>query len=108
MKKSTGWIVLIYGLLVAALGCLGYYKTQSKPSLIAGVAAGATLMLSSFWLFKKSRGALFFVFITVLSLTALFCYRYAVTRANIPALLSLLSASVLIYLLLQIARWRHL
>lgn len=39
----TAWIVLIYGLLVAIGGIMGYVKAQSTPSLVAGVGAGLIL-----------------------------------------------------------------
>ena len=39
----TAWLVLIYGLLVAAGGVMGYVKASSSASLIAGVAAGLAL-----------------------------------------------------------------
>lgn len=39
----TAWIVLVYGLLVAIGGIMGYVKAQSMPSLVAGVGAGLIL-----------------------------------------------------------------
>jgi uncharacterized membrane protein (UPF0136 family) len=38
-----GWLVLIYALLVAAGGVMGYAKAGSTASLVAGVAAGLAL-----------------------------------------------------------------
>lgn len=40
----TGWIVLIYGILVAAGGVIGYARAQSVPSLIAGGVSGLLLI----------------------------------------------------------------
>ncbi|MBI1766311.1 MAG: TMEM14 family protein [Acidobacteria bacterium] len=48
---STPWVVLIYGILVAAGGVMGYAKAGSTASLVAGavsgllLAGGAALML---------------------------------------------------------------
>ncbi|MEP7340605.1 MAG: TMEM14 family protein [Acidobacteriota bacterium] len=39
----TAWIVLVYGILVAVGGVMGYVKKSSMPSLIAGVGAGLVL-----------------------------------------------------------------
>ena len=39
----TAWLVLIYGLLVAAGGVMGYLKASSTASLIAGLLAGLAL-----------------------------------------------------------------
>ncbi len=38
-----GWLVLIYAILVAAGGAMGYAKAGSMASLIAGVVAGLAL-----------------------------------------------------------------
>lgn len=40
---ATAWIILIYGILVAAGGAYGYVKAQSMASLIAGVVSGVLL-----------------------------------------------------------------
>ncbi len=39
-----GWIVLIYGILVAAGGIMGYARAKSAPSLIAGGISGLILI----------------------------------------------------------------
>ncbi len=40
----VAWLVLIYGILIAAGGVMGYVKANSTPSLVAGVAAGIALV----------------------------------------------------------------
>ena len=39
----VGWLVLVYALLVAAGGVMGYVKAGSMASLIAGLVAGLAL-----------------------------------------------------------------
>lgn len=39
-----GWVVLIYGILVAAGGIMGYARAKSAPSLIAGGISGLILI----------------------------------------------------------------
>jgi uncharacterized membrane protein (UPF0136 family) len=39
----TAWLVLIYGLLVAAGGVMGYARAGSMASLIAGTVSGLAL-----------------------------------------------------------------
>lgn len=48
----TAWIILIYGVLVAAGGVLGYVKANSTPSLIAGGIAGLLLIGSGLAMLK--------------------------------------------------------
>ncbi len=44
---ATPWIVLIYGILVAAGGTIGYLTAQSRASLIAGGISGALLVVAA-------------------------------------------------------------
>lgn len=50
----VSWLVLIYGILVAVGGVMGYVKANSTPSLIAGVGAGLLLVGSSVAMMKNS------------------------------------------------------
>lgn len=51
---STPWLVLIYGILVAAGGVMGYTKAGSKASLLAGGLAGLVLLGSSALMWRGS------------------------------------------------------
>ncbi len=44
---TTAWIILIYGVLVAVGGVMGYVRAQSVPSLVAGGVAGVLLIASA-------------------------------------------------------------
>ena len=50
----TSWIVLIYAILVAVGGIMGYVKAQSSASLIAGVLSGVILVGSAIAMMKDS------------------------------------------------------
>ena len=39
-----GWIILVYGVLVAAGGIMGYARAKSAPSLVAGGVSGLILI----------------------------------------------------------------
>ncbi|MBA3322686.1 MAG: TMEM14 family protein [Pyrinomonadaceae bacterium] len=44
MKLMVAWVILIYGLLVAVGGVMGYVRAQSLPSLLAGGISGLLLI----------------------------------------------------------------
>ncbi|MGH9766431.1 MAG: TMEM14 family protein [Blastocatellia bacterium] len=51
------WLVLIYGILVAAGGVMGYVKASSMPSLIAGGISGIALVGSAVAMMKGAYSA---------------------------------------------------
>lgn len=50
----ASWIVLIYAVLIAAGGIMGYTKAGSMASLISGVVAGIVLAGSAWAMMKGS------------------------------------------------------
>lgn len=54
---TTAWVILIYGILVAAGGAMGYFKAGSMASLIAGVGSGLLLAGASMAMMKGSYQA---------------------------------------------------
>lgn len=54
---STPWLVLIYGILVAAGGVMGYAKAGSTASLVAGGISGLLLAGSTFLMLRGSYQA---------------------------------------------------
>ncbi len=92
--------VLIYGILVALGGLMGYLKARSIPSLVLGLLFGVALILSA--LFAGAEGGLpaDLPLWLVLGLTVLSLYRLNLTRRFMPAgLLVLLGAIVAVILL---------
>ncbi len=50
----VSWLVLIYGVLVAVGGVMGYVKANSAASLAAGLGAGILLVGSSIVMMRNS------------------------------------------------------
>jgi len=53
----TAWIVLVYGILVAVGGVMGYVKANSTASLISGGGAGLILIGASVAMMKGAYPA---------------------------------------------------
>lgn len=107
LKKSTSWAVLIYGLLIIGLGYLGYEQAGSLPSLYAGVGFGSLLVLGSFLMFNGVRWGSYLALTTTVALTAVFSIRYSIVGKGVPAVLAVLSAGMLLFLLAQTTKWKR-
>jgi uncharacterized membrane protein (UPF0136 family) len=70
----TAWVVLIYGVLVAAGGAYGYARANSLPSLIAGGISGLILIAASVLMM---RGAYTAGWWTALIIAGLLLARFA-------------------------------
>lgn len=71
----TAWIILIYGVLVAAGGALGYARANSLPSLFAGGVAGLVLVAAGV---AMMRGAYQIGWWVALIVAALLLARFAI------------------------------
>lgn len=104
LKKTTGWPVLVYGLLLILLGFLGYQKTGSVISLYVGAGMGLGVVIGSMGiLWKKSWGGYLALILTLL-LTIVFAFRYTATGKEFPAVLSVISGGMLLFLLGSFAK----
>lgn len=61
----TAWAILVYGLLVAVGGVMGYVRAGSTASLIAGVGAGLVLAGSAAAMMKGAYQAGWWVALAV-------------------------------------------
>jgi len=107
VRKSTAWAVLIYGLVLIALGVFAYMNAGSKISLYSGAGSGLLLIGSSILMFLKMRaGKILSLALTVL-LSITFAIRYSVSHKEIPAILAVYSAGMLIFLLARSVEWKR-
>ncbi len=75
----TAWIILLYGVLVAAGGVVGYVKASSRASLIAGGVSGVLLIVSSV---AMMRGAYSLGWWLALIVAVLLLARFAMASLN--------------------------
>ena len=107
IKKSTCWATLIYGSVLIGLGYYGYHDAGSKISLYTGSGFGLLMILSSLLMFWNLKPGLYTALLLTVLLTGTFAVRYSHTHKGIPALLSVMSAGMLIFLLVQTAKWKR-
>ncbi|OGN65269.1 MAG: hypothetical protein A3E80_00110 [Chlamydiae bacterium RIFCSPHIGHO2_12_FULL_49_9] len=107
IQKSCAWSVLIYGTFVGLLGLYGYYGGGSIMSLYAGGSSGIFLAVFALAMFANRRYGAYGALLLTFGLTGLFAYRYSVSAAVIPAIMSVFSGAMLLYLLTQVSKWRE-
>ena len=101
-------IIIIYGLLVLAGGIIGFVKSHSEASLVAGVLAGTALIYSGVRIrkgnvLKANPLEWSIAFFTTGVLAIFFCYRFALSYAFMPAgLMGILSITTLTFLTIRL------
>ena len=96
-----GWVVLIYGILVAAGGVMGYARAKSVPSLIAGGASGLILIGAAAAMMRGSyQAGWWLALIVALLLLANFGFRslsgFKMMPGGLMIILSLIAIMVLL------------
>jgi|WetSurMetagenome_2_1015567.scaffolds.fasta_scaffold136732_2 uncharacterized membrane protein (UPF0136 family) len=77
--------LVIYGLLVAAGGYLGFRKAGSRASLAGGLRAGAAVVIASVLALSGARPGFWLVLLFSSALTIFFAYRLIKTRKPMPS-----------------------
>jgi uncharacterized membrane protein (UPF0136 family) len=92
VAPSIIWFILIYALLVALGGVMGYVKAQSNVSLISGLVSGVALAIA--WYISQQNPAVGLAASTLIALVLLvvFAMRFRSTSKFMPAgLMAILS-----------------
>lgn len=85
MDQIAVWTIIVYALLVALGGVVGYLKAQSKMSLISGLVSGAALLAT--WFVAQTTQTTGLALATVIAavLLIVFISRLIRTRKFMPA-----------------------
>ena len=99
--KLTGWVLLLYALIIFLGGIFGYVSKESVPSLVMGVIFAAALSVGSFMVFNgKQIGFIIGAAATAL-LFLFFCSRFILSFKLFPGVIAAISLAVLIFLFLN-------
>lgn len=99
--RLAAWSVLVYAILIALGGILGYVRAHSLPSLYASIPSAIALLACTPGLFRSKRPALIVALVVVLLLDAFFTFRFSQSQVWMPAgmmmLVSLVTLSTIVY-----------
>jgi uncharacterized membrane protein (UPF0136 family) len=86
------WLILVYALLVAIGGVIGYVKAKSNQSLISGLGSGVALAIAWYISLQNPTAGLALAAVIALALLVVFALRFRATGKFMPAgLLAILS-----------------
>jgi uncharacterized membrane protein (UPF0136 family) len=103
--KLTGWIVLVYALLILIGGIIGHIKAASTASLVMGIVFGVLLTGSAFLIFKRKKSGLYSALALSLLLDLFFTYRFVDKLKFFPsAFLSIVSLAMIVILALELKK----
>ena len=99
-------VLLIYGLLMAGGGCMGFIKAKSKASLIMGIVSGLLIFLGVYLLEGNFKIGQFLVTFVSGILSVVFFMRLMKTRSLMPSgILFLLSIVIWILCVTQLPKF---
>jgi uncharacterized membrane protein (UPF0136 family) len=106
--KWTGWLVLIYSLIVLIGGIIGHQMAGSMASLIAGSLFGVLLLVSASSVIMGHDWAIHSALVLTAFLTLFFGYRFIFTHKWMPAgIMFFISTAVLVVIMTVIKRVRR-
>ena len=86
------WLILVYALLVAIGGVIGYVKAKSNQSLISGLGSGVALAIAWYISLQNPTAGLALAAAIAVALLVVFALRFRATKKLMPAgLLAILS-----------------
>ena len=86
------WLILVYALLVAIGGVIGYVKAKSNQSLISGLGSGVALAIAWYISLQNPTVGLALAAVIALALLVVLALRFRATGKFMPAgLLAILS-----------------
>jgi len=86
------WLILVYALLVAIGGVIGYVKAKSNQSLLSGLGSGVALAIAWYISLQNPTAGLALAAVIALALLVVFALRFRATGKFMPAgLLAILS-----------------
>ena len=89
---SIIWLILVYALLVAIGGVIGYVKAKSNQSLISGLGSGVALAIAWYISLQNPTAGLALAAAIAVALLVVFALRFRATKKFMPAgLLAILS-----------------
>lgn len=89
---SIIWLILVYALLVAIGGVIGYVKVKSQQSLLSGLGSGVALAIAWYISLQNPTVGLALAAVIALALLVVFALRFRATGKFMPAgLLAILS-----------------
>jgi uncharacterized membrane protein (UPF0136 family) len=93
-------LLVVYGLLVAAGGVMGYRRAGSRASLVGGYRAGGAIVIAGILALSGQRAGFWLGLIFAALLALFFAYRLAKTRRVMPGapMIALSLAAILLCL----------
>lgn len=82
---SIIWLILVYALLVAIGGVLGYVKAKSQQSLLSGLGSGVALATAWYISLQNPTVGLALAAVIALALLVVFALRFRATGKFMPA-----------------------
>lgn len=107
MKKTIPLLAIFYGIVVFALGVMGYKHAGSLISFLVGGSLGALVIISGFYMLLEKKFAYYCALFLTLLLGIFFGVRFSIRHDFLFISMAFFSAIVLTLITIEIFRFSH-
>ena len=104
--QTTSVIAIVYGIIIALGGIMGYVKAHSGESLLTGVASGVVLIIAGLVMRRGVRAGFVVAILVTLGLLGFFVPRFLNSHKMMPAGMTIVLSVLALIAMIATARKR--
>lgn len=102
--QTTSIIAIVYGIIIALGGVMGFAKAHSPMSLFTGLASGAILIVAGLAMRRGVRAGFAIALLVTVALLGFFSWRFSLSHKMMPAGMTIILSLIALIAMIATAR----